>query len=90
MEALELYREETRKLEEHKYLCQSAEKEVESAISLLLSVYKLNLEVWEREEKLVLVSRSVSLLLLLILVLYFCSFLHPNPTPSWWPLGIFQ
>lgn len=29
MEALELYREETRKLEEHKYLCQSAEKEVE-------------------------------------------------------------
>lgn len=30
MEALELYREETRKLEEHKYMCQSAEKEVET------------------------------------------------------------
>lgn len=28
MEALELYREETRKLEEHKYMCQSAEKEL--------------------------------------------------------------
>lgn len=38
MEALELYREETRKLEEHKYMCQSAEKEVETQTSLVLSV----------------------------------------------------
>lgn len=30
MEALELYKEETRKMEEHKYACQSAEKEVET------------------------------------------------------------
>lgn len=30
MEALELYRDESRKLEEHKYMCQSAEKEVET------------------------------------------------------------
>lgn len=34
MEALELHREETRKLEEHKYLCRSAEKEVETPFSL--------------------------------------------------------
>lgn len=30
MEALELYKEETRKMEEHKYACRSAEKEVET------------------------------------------------------------
>lgn len=40
MEALELYREETRKLEEHKYMCQSAEKEVETRLSLQRSVWK--------------------------------------------------
>lgn len=30
MEALELYKEENRKMEEHKYACQTAEKEVET------------------------------------------------------------
>lgn len=30
MEALELYKEENRKMEEHKYACQAAEKEVET------------------------------------------------------------
>lgn len=30
MEALELYREETRKMEEHKYACEHAGKEVET------------------------------------------------------------
>lgn len=34
MEALELYKEENRKLEEHKYACQSAGKEVETGIVL--------------------------------------------------------
>lgn len=29
MEALELYKEENRKMEEHKYACQTAEKQVE-------------------------------------------------------------
>ena len=30
MEALELYKEETRKMEEHKYACANAGKEVEA------------------------------------------------------------
>lgn len=33
MEALELYKEETRKMEEHKYACENAGKEVETLSS---------------------------------------------------------
>lgn len=35
MEALELHKEENRKMEEHKYACQTAGKEVETGSSLL-------------------------------------------------------
>lgn len=33
MEALELYKEETRKMEEHKYACENAGKEVDTQTS---------------------------------------------------------
>ena len=34
MEALELYKDENRKMEEHRYVCQTAGKEVETESSL--------------------------------------------------------
>lgn len=34
MEALELFKEETRKMEEHKYACEAAGKQVETPASI--------------------------------------------------------
>lgn len=77
MEALELYREETRKLEEHKYMCQSAEKEVETRLSLQRSVWKQ-----QKDKKLqFLVFRFVWWVLFFVFF-YFVFLQLPPPKPN--------
>lgn len=92
MEALELYKEETRKMEEHRYACANAGKEVEARSSsdtfrhlwnLAWSLKKLVCEfLWCQHSDL---SDKCDKRLML-----FCSCLHQNPILSWWLMETFR